>query len=136
MINIVNKEQCCGCMACAQVCPKLCIQMKTDEEGFIYPFIINKNQCIACGLCEKVCPILNQHKQLNLLRFTQDGIKMDQILTSSSGGIFYALAEEIIKQDGIVFGATFNSNNELVHSSTKSLIELEKFKGSKYLQTI
>lgn len=136
MINIVNKEQCCGCMACAQVCPKLCIQMKTDEEGFIYPFIINKNQCIACGLCEKVCPILNQHKTTKPIKIYAGWNKnVDQILTSSSGGIFYALAEEIIKQDGIVFGATFNSNNELVHSSTKSLIELEKFKGSKYLQS-
>lgn len=54
MINITNKQNCCGCSACATICPKRCITMAADNEGFLYPQV-NKNICIDCGLCEKVC---------------------------------------------------------------------------------
>ena len=62
MIDIKEKQNCCGCSACAQRCPKQCISMIEDEEGFLYPQI-NKDICINCGICEKVCPIINQGKE-------------------------------------------------------------------------
>lgn len=37
MINITDKHNCCGCEACVQCCPKQCISMHEDQEGFIYP---------------------------------------------------------------------------------------------------
>lgn len=43
MINIIEKKECSGCTACAAICPKKCIQMKSDEEGFLYPIIDEKN---------------------------------------------------------------------------------------------
>ena len=52
MLEIRNAEECCGCHACAAVCMRNCISMKTDEEGFLYPDIDYKN-CINCGKCEK-----------------------------------------------------------------------------------
>ena len=55
MIQITNKVDCCGCSACAMKCPKHCITMQADKEGFLYP-VVNKEDCIDCGLCEKVCP--------------------------------------------------------------------------------
>ena len=58
MLQITNKQDCCGCYACVQRCPKQCIRMESDEEGFEYP-IIDKEQCINCGLCNKVCPQTN-----------------------------------------------------------------------------
>ena len=54
MISINDKKMCSGCGACAQICPKNCIQMHYDREGFIYPKGTPEN-CINCGLCEKVC---------------------------------------------------------------------------------
>lgn len=51
-----KKEDCCGCSACYAVCPKEAINMKEDEEGFLYP-VINTELCIACKSCLKVCPI-------------------------------------------------------------------------------
>lgn len=53
MINIIDKINCCGCSACASACPKRCITMKSDNEGFLYPHL-DKDTCIDCGLCEKV----------------------------------------------------------------------------------
>lgn len=58
MINIKDKRDCCGCRACVQVCPKQCISMSSDNEGFLYPKVDN-SICVDCGLCEKVCPIIN-----------------------------------------------------------------------------
>ena len=60
MINISDKRNCCGCTACSQVCPKSCITMQIDEEGFKYPQV-DANLCVDCGLCEKVCPYLNSY---------------------------------------------------------------------------
>lgn len=39
MLQITNKQDCCGCYACVQRCPKQCIRMESDEEGFEYPII-------------------------------------------------------------------------------------------------
>ena len=58
MLRIDDKAQCCGCSACAQVCPKQCIAMEADTEGFLYPRI-DEGKCVNCGLCEGTCPILN-----------------------------------------------------------------------------
>lgn len=51
-----NKSNCCGCGACFAICPKKCINMIEDEEGFAFP-IINPKECVKCYLCESVCPI-------------------------------------------------------------------------------
>lgn len=59
MICISDKKNCCGCVACAQKCPKNCISMAEDKEGFLYPSV-NEDICIDCGICETVCPILNR----------------------------------------------------------------------------
>ena len=61
MIQITDKEKCCGCNACMVICPIQCITMPTDNEGFFYPFV-DKKRCTDCGLCEEVCPILNRKR--------------------------------------------------------------------------
>lgn len=61
MINIKDKSKCSGCHACYNACPKKCITMKSDNEGFWYPYVDEKS-CVECGLCEKVCPILKEYK--------------------------------------------------------------------------
>ena len=144
---IKEKSMCCGCMACVNVCPQKCIYVETDSEGFEYPKI-DKNVCINCGLCKKVCPINmkleteiskdilnNDAENMNL---TFAAINKDEKIRmkSSSGGIFSALAEEIISNGGIVFGAAFTSDYESVHHiRIDSIEELDKLRGSKYLQS-
>ena len=55
MINIINKQDCCGCNACGDICSKNAITFQKDEEGFLYP-VVDKEKCVDCGLCDKICP--------------------------------------------------------------------------------
>lgn len=135
MIQIQDKYNCCGCSACAQRCPKQCIAMREDEEGFLYPHV-DANTCIDCGSCEKVCPVINQsveHKPL--LCYAAKNPDEAVRTQSSSGGIFLPLAESIIREGGIVFGARFDNNWEVVHTSAENLEDLKPFQGSKYVQS-
>lgn len=136
-ISVKNKKDCCGCTACASVCPKECITMVTDNEGFKYP-LVNTDFCIDCGLCEKVCPVINHNIKASerptdslIVRHKDPEI----VRTSSSGGSVSAFANEIIKDNGIVFGCAFDDNFDVIHTSAETSDELSAFKGSKYVQS-
>lgn len=135
MIKLSDKSQCCGCEACRTICPKRCITMQEDSEGFLYPKV-NKDTCIDCGLCEKVCPILNPIKndaepEVYAAINNDENIRMQ----SSSGGIFTLLAERVIKNGGVVFGASFDKDWNVVHDYTETIDGLSCFRGSKYVQS-
>lgn len=135
MIEILDKKNCCGCTACVEKCPKQCISMKEDEEGFLYPHI-DHNACIDCGLCEKVCPVINQSNEQPPQHVYAAKNRDEEIrLKSSSGGIFTLLAEETLKENGVVFGACFDENWEAKHDYTETVEGLAAFRGSKYLQS-
>lgn len=135
MIRLSQKQDCCGCTACVQKCPKQSIRMEADEQGFLYPQI-NKNTCIDCGLCEKVCPVLNLNdKRVPLSTYAAINQDTDIRLKSSSGGMFYLLAKKIIEEGGVVFGAKFNDRWEVEHGYTETLDGLSLFMGSKYVQS-
>jgi coenzyme F420-reducing hydrogenase beta subunit len=109
--------------------------MKTDDEGFWYPSI-DRTLCIDCGLCDKVCPIFNKKEIRNTPHAYACINKNENIrLESSSGGLFSLIAEYIIKNDGIIFGVGFNENFEVVHSYIRKRKDLNKFRGSKYVQS-
>ena len=115
MIEILQKENCCGCHACVQRCPQQCISMHEDIEGFLYPQV-DQSKCINCNLCNKVCPVLNQGDPRQPLQVKAAKNPDKQIrIASSSGGIFTLLAEQILQIHGVVFGARFNDNWEIVH---------------------
>lgn len=116
MIKIQNKQDCCGCTACVQRCPRHCISMKEDEEGFLYP-VIDENICINCGLCENVCPWLNRSKPISPIEVLAVKNRNEaERMASSSGGIFIALAREVLSKGGIVFGAVYDENWEVKHT--------------------
>lgn len=135
MINIKEPKDCCGCNACAQRCPKHCINLQEDNEGFLYPKI-DINLCIECGLCEKVCPVINQSiKKEPLQVFAAINPDEKVRMESSSGGIFTLLAEKVIQENGVVFGARFDENWEVKHDYTETMEGLATFRGSKYVQS-
>ncbi len=142
MIELKRKEDCCGCHACQTVCPKKCIEMRADEEGFLYPFT-RADECIDCHLCEKVCPIINKNSLPAKERFSEPRVfalrSRDENLVqnSSSGGLFTMLAGETIARGGVVFGARWNADfSAVVHDWTETLEGLAAFRGSKYLQSV
>lgn len=109
--------------------------MQEDEEGFLYP-VVDKEVCVDCGLCEKVCPVLNQREERKPLEVYAAFNKNEEIrMQSSSGGIFTALAEQIIQEEGVVFGARFNEDWEVIHDYTETAAGLSVFRGSKYVQS-
>ena len=135
MIHILDKHNCCGCAACVQACPKQCISFNEDEQGFRYP-LVDESLCIDCGLCEKVCPVIHQSDAKKPLKVYAAQNPNEEIrLKSSSGGIFTLLAEAVIDEGGVVFGARFDKNWEVEHGYTESKEGLTAFRGSKYLQS-
>lgn len=136
MITIKNKKDCCGCAACYSICPKNCIEMKADEEGFLYPNV-NKNICINCGLCEKICPITNKVEEKEV---PQEGylvqIKDERIRAeSTSGGAFTAIAKYVLDRKGVVFGVQYDKDLNVVHSYVENEADLKLYRNSKYVQS-
>lgn len=140
MNNIFNndKNKCCGCEACVSICPKKAIKMEADEYGYIYPAVDDK-KCINCGLCKKVCLYQNIIKynevKKSLVAMNKDNVVLNN---SSSGGIFYSLANAIIKNNGIVYGCSLfykNDKLDIEHIRITEKKDIKKIQGSKYVKS-
>lgn len=139
MIDFGDKSKCCGCSACVAACPKDCLKMEPDAEGFLYAKASNAAACIQCGLCEKVCPMRNA-SEFPLARFAYAAIAGDEkaLARTSSGGGFYVLAKDALESEGegVVFGAAWDKSAwRVVQKSADSLEGLEDFLGSKCVQS-
>lgn len=134
-LDIIPTKDCCGCEACANICPKDCISMQPDEQGFMRPQF-DEEACIHCDLCRKACPILS-HKPSDVeptviaCKNRNDKVRSE----SSSGGVFTAIASAIIDNGGVVYGAAFNDKLEVEHERIGSIEELARLRGSKYTQS-
>lgn len=135
-MNVINKNDCTGCMACMNICPRNAIYIYEDSEGFKFPKI-NQDLCINCGLCKKVCPVINKMEEntYNIKAYACKNKNLENRLKSSSGGIFILLAKYIIKNGGVVFGARFNERLEVIHDYTDKEENIKLFMGSKYVQS-
>lgn len=136
MIVINDKADCCGCGACAAVCPRGCIALLPDSEGFLYPHI-DRKACVGCGLCERSCPLLHRPSAHGLLgvygaKNTDDGVRRQ----SSSGGVFTLLAERTLARQGVVFGAALDEALQVRHFGVDDAKGLARLRGSKYVQSV
>lgn len=138
MINIQDKSKCCGCTACASKCPKNAIDMIEDEYGFKYP-VVDMSKCVHCGLCEKVCPYNNEYTDKKTLKtsIAYGGWNQDEEIRSrsTSGGFFTSIAKYIIEKNGVVCGAIYDDELNVVHHIVDNMEELKKINGSKYVQS-
>lgn len=135
MIHPTKKKDCCGCSACEQVCPVSCIRMQEDAEGFSYP-VADTETCIDCGLCEKVCPFIHpgmsrRPERVYAVKNRREEVRRE----SSSGGVFALLAGRTLEEGGVVFGACFDDRWEVVHGHAVDENGVERFYGSKYVQS-
>lgn len=128
-------DKCTGCRTCENVCPQKCIFMKTDKEGFLVP-VVNESICVSCGICRKKCPqnigFKNEFQQKVYAARLKDD---NAIKKSSSGGLFAALARNVINNGGVAFGAAYTEAFGVEHIKAENEQELEKLLSSKYVQS-
>ncbi len=129
-------DKCCGCSACAAICPVQCIDMVEDATGFRHP-VVDTLTCIGCQCCDMICPCENPREQDEALRVCWMQNKSPELLDkTSSGGVFPALAQQVLEKGGRVYGAAFSDDFESVcHQRADCEKDLEKLLCSKYLQS-
>ena len=131
--NGITEGKCSGCHACYSVCPQKAISMQPDAEGFLYP-VIDEALCVDCGLCQTVCPVNQQptrggDKKAYAAKNRDDAVRAN----SSSGGLFALLAQQVLRQNGAVYGAAFDETFRLVHQRTQT--DYVPMQTSKYVQS-
>lgn len=136
MILFENKNQCCGCTSCANVCPCNAITMVADEEGFKYPEI-NGDLCIECGRCKAVCQIhsLKTEKEIEPMVYAAQNSDDETRAKSTSGGMFSVFANKILADGGVIYGVAYSEDFTVVHERAETVEAYERFRGSKYVQS-
>lgn len=134
MIRVTDKSKCCGCTACVNACPAQCIVMRRDrEEGFDYP-VANPDLCLGCGKCDAVCPVANPLESVTPKQALAVRCE-EHVSSSSSGGVFPALAKVVIEEEGVVFGTVMERDFTVCHAEAESMEEVQRMRGSKYVQS-
>lgn len=137
MIQLFSEDdKCCGCGACAAICPHHAIEMHPDEYGFIYP-VVDGTKCVECRACLKVCnfqtPEASEPSEAYAAQ--RKGLEIGQ---SASGGVFAALATAVIAETGVAFGCALRrEGTDLLPTidAARTLKELPALFGSKYVQS-
>lgn len=131
-----HQEDCCGCRACANACPKDAISFVSDEYGFQYPTII-EDKCIGCQKCVRTCDFqkVGEFGRHALVGYAARHKEQKVYSNSTSGGVFSALGEWVIKRRGLVYGCVFDKEFAPIHIAVDSLEGLSAMRGSKYAQS-
>lgn len=128
-------EACTGCAMCEALCPFEAIQMDADSQGFWYP-AVDPGKCTDCGLCAKRCPVMAPVQRSKRTEVLAGYAKEAALLSSSSSGAaFPVFASEILRRGGIVIGAAFDEEFNVIHTVVDSESELAALCGSKYVQS-
>jgi len=127
---------CMGCSGCVAACPFDALTMTHDKLGYYRPEI-NEEACTECGLCVRMCPAIILPKKPSLETPTVHafvGNNAEEVMKSTSGGIFALLARDIIQQKGKVAGVAWTNDltaESILISSENDIPLLQK---SKYVQ--
>lgn len=135
-IAFLDPKQCFSCRSCVQTCPKLAIEMRANEDGFFYPVV--GDACINCGLCVQHCPALSPRKNseaFSRISYVARLKDADLLTHSTSGGVFAGIAEKVIDDGGCVVGAAYGKDLFVNQEIASDKEDLEKLKGSKYVES-
>lgn len=139
MIDVKRKEECCGCNACGDICPRNAITFESDNEGFWYPRV-DKEKCIDCGLCNKVCPVFRDDfvRNGNITSpkcYAAEHKSIDVIFSSTTGGMFSAFAEVMYAEKGYVGGSIHTEDFFATEYISNNKEDLKLLRRSKDLQS-
>lgn len=130
-----KKSQCCGCMACADICPQDAIILETDSEGFCYPRI-RRELCTDCKRCKTVCPFAVQTPKETPRRYYAAQAKEPGLRgRSTSGAAFPVMAAAVLERGGVVYGAGFDASMRVAHQRASDRGGLERIMQTKYVQS-
>lgn len=132
------KDLCTGCGACVAVCPKKALTLSYDEEGFYFPHL-DEDKCVKCQLCEKTCQAIQNktpsEPSCNYKAYMLKAKDKDIVKKSSSGGAFTLLADSVLQQGGLVFGARYDYGKELLEQCSTDNCTLAELRKSKYIES-
>lgn len=137
---MVSREivpNCTGCAACRNACSLGAIELIADSEGFVYPHVDQK-KCVGCGKCAKSCPALNDSPVSGYFQpdvYAAWNRDTEIRVSSTSGGVFSALAQVIIARGGYVAGAFYSDDFRICHGVISSMDEIPHLRQSKYAQS-
>lgn len=138
MVIIDNMIDCTGCSTCYNVCPKGCIKMSPDKDGFLYPEI-DEQMCVNCGLCQKTCPIniIEKRERADFPRaFLCRAKNSHSCIDGASGGLFTAIARNFIEvYNGVVYGAAYDNKFKVIHKRIDHADYINELSKSKYVQS-
>ena len=131
-----DPQNCCGCLACMDICSKEAISLAKDINGFIYPQV-DPSACIGCGLCEKICALSKEHAgDRQIISAVAFKLKdRNALYQSTSGGVFTALSDYVLSQGGYVAGAVMKDDFSVQHIVTDDPIIRDRMRKSKYVQS-
>lgn len=134
MIHV--KKECTGCMACVNICPVDALSIAADQYGYVIPEP-DAEKCIECGLCEQICPLECRDRQpaRPLSAFSGFSLSEEVVRNSSSGGVFYTLAQETLSRGGIVFGCYYDTEKKEARLEDTDHLSLESLLLSKYVES-
>lgn len=132
----ITSQPCTACGACASTCPFGCIDIKVNKDGFYEP-VVDSKKCVNCGACVRVCPAnqrLPGRKWEEGTYYAMWAKDVADRYSGSSGGIFGLLAEQVLKQNGVVFGTVFSQDFKSVYVTSTEQVSLNALKKSKYVE--
>ena len=133
--QLADHGHCTGCSACVNSCGKNAIRMERDAEGFAYP-VIDAEVCVRCGRCSAVCPLLHTREEKTMPAVYAAWNRDDKIRKdSTSGGVFSVLADCILTDGGVVYGAALDGSQHLRHVACFRKEDLWRLRGAKYVQS-
>lgn len=132
-ITVCKKNDCTGCAACIDICPKNAI--KIVDSLTAYNAVIDNQTCIKCGACHKVCQNNDSLEAVYPILWKQGwALDINVRNHSSSGGVAQALELAFVKSKGVVCSCLFE-NGKFIFSFSKSEDDVKKFTGSKYVKS-
>lgn len=130
--TVCAQNQCNGCMACINKCPKGCISILDDFES--YNAFIDSSRCIKCGACRDVCPQVHKVIRKKPILWKQ-GWAADKFReNAASGGLATAIMRAFIEEGGYVSSCVF-SNGAFHFELTNNINDIPRFAGSKYVKS-